>query len=180
MNQSEANKIIAILRKVYAEQKIDPDLDTVWAMVFADVPCEAVMAAAKQYLISGDDFFPKPSRLMKIIEATQYPPELGEDAWTEVMREVRRVGLNPLPVYGAGGVYPAAKPEFSSDVIAHAVRSIGWDTLCLTEKPDITRAQFLKTFAAYQQRAVQARQLGPTALNGGSDHELGAGDDADD
>lgn len=157
MNRSEATRILAVLRTVYSQQDADPDLDMVWAMVLDDVPYEAAMAAVTLYLKSDKPFFPKPGEIRSLlIEQLMHLPS-PEEAWAEVMRAIREHGS-----------YRA--PAFSCHAIHEAVSSIGWREICMSEKIEIERAHFYRTYQAYRDRAV--KHVDMAALMAGEDRRL--------
>ena len=83
-----------------------------------------------------------------IIERSMDLPTTGE-AWEIVLAEVRRIGI-----YG--------KPEFKNEMIAAAVRSMGWRQLCLSEAPaGVDRAQFRDIFNALHKRAIEDHRTHP-------------------
>lgn len=83
-----------------------------------------------------------------IIERSMDLPTTGE-AWGIVQAEIRRVGSR-------------AKPEFENEMIAAAVRSMGWRQLCLSEAPaGVDRAQFRDIFKALHKRAIEDHRTHP-------------------
>lgn len=159
MNTSEATKIIAVLRKVYTDQTVDRDLDSVWAMVFDDVPYEPVMLAVQAYLKADKPFFPKPGEIRTLLIEQFMGLPSAEEAWAEVMAAIREHGSYRAPV-------------FSRAAIAESVDAIGWREICMSEKIEIERAHFYRTYQAYRDRAV--KHVDVAALVAGRYQELDA------
>jgi hypothetical protein len=157
VNTSEATKIIAVLRKVYTDQTVDRDLDSVWAMVFDDVPYEPVMLAVQEYLKAGKPFFPKPGEIRTLLIERFMGLPAPEEAWSEVMRAIREHGSYRAPL-------------FSCAAIAQAVDTIGWRTICMSEEIGVERAHFYRTYQAYRDRAV--KHVDVAALVAGNPNQL--------
>lgn len=159
MTKQEVASLLAVLRSVWTTKPIDEHTITAWSWALDDIAYPQAQTAVQAYLKQGSEFFPTPSQIRALIARDLIGPDLiAEAAWPEVLREVSRVGLNPLPVYTRDGMLPPPQRSFSHPLIAQAVDALGWASICLSEKPEITRAQFTKVLQALldrQQSAVQ-------------------------
>lgn len=160
MNRQETATLLLILRTIWPDISASDDTVTAWAWAFDGVPYALAEDAAKRYIRTGK-FPPKPAELLELISVQQVAPDLiPEAAWGEVQAEVRRVGYNRPPIFHGGRFLDPPQRQFSSPLIAQAVDSIGWAELCTSEKPEIVRAQFIKSLAALMGRAVKRVQTG--------------------
>lgn len=149
MNRQETARIIAILRTIWPDIPATDDTVTAWSWAFERESYSAVEDAVKRYMRTGT-FAPKPAELLALIAQQRVGPDLiPERAWTEVLAEVKRVGH-----------YRASERQFSHPLIAEAVDAIGWRDICLSESPDIVRAQFTKALRALMDRAIRNEQTG--------------------
>lgn len=72
------------------------------------------------------------------------------EAWDSVQKEIRRIGS-----YG--------KPHFEDATTAQVVASMGWRDLCMSEEPQISRAQFRDMYNALLARGDTEQKLLPQA-----------------
>jgi hypothetical protein len=159
MNNSEAARIISVLRTVFADQAVSSELATAWAMVFDDVPYEPVMLAVQEYMKSDKPFFPKPGEIRTILIEHFMSLPSAEEAWSQVMWAIKEHGSYRSPV-------------FSCQAIADAVDAIGWRFICMSENISVERAHFFRTYEAYRDRAV--KHVNVPALVSGKYQELDA------
>ena len=91
------------------------------------------------------------------IQAVSAGPTDGaaEVAWSEVLREVARVGWNNKGYFANGVHHDPPKPEFTSPVTTAAVASVTWRNICLSEKPEETRKEFLWTWKNLASRMLK-------------------------
>lgn len=178
MNKQETAAILRILRSVWKETAIDGDTVTAWEWAMEDVPVEAAQHAVKVWLRSGKPFFPKPSDLREILanDATG-PDDLAETAWNEVRAEASRVGYNRPPEFRNGRFLDRPEPRFSSPLIAEAVASVGWPTVCTGDEAEARKA-FIFAYREIRKRTthkIQRGDISGPALPGGDVRALGKG-----
>jgi hypothetical protein len=70
----------------------------------------------------------------------------GDEAWGEVMDQIRAVGSS-------------ASPSFSHDAIAKVVHAMGWRELCASDNQVADRAHFLRLYGSARQRLDRERQV---------------------
>lgn len=110
---------------------------------------KAEMAEAIARHVQTSQFFPTVADILRHHAESQTGNMLsGEEAWGEVKNAIRRTGF-----YGI--------PQFSSQEVADAVASIGWETLCSMEitESGIYHAQFVRSYDAIRARSVRRVQL---------------------
>lgn len=163
MTPAEAMLLLGVIKRIYPMQEISAPIAETWAAILHDLSSAEAQQAAYAYMRTGGEFPPKPAQLLAILSRELVGSSLiPEEAWSEVMSEVRRVGLHPLPVWADGRLQPAPTRTFSSPLIERAVRALGWDVICLSEADDIPtlRAQFIKVLQAMLGQERHAVQLG--------------------
>lgn len=152
MTTQEVSRILRVLRAIWPDAPVNESTVTAWAWAFEDVPYALLEDATKQWIRGGKPFFPKPADLLALISVDLVAPDLiPEAAWAEVLREIHRGGFR-------------AKPSFSHPLIAQAVKATGWETICLSERPEVVRAQFERTLTALLERERRQVRLGRVAI----------------
>jgi hypothetical protein len=162
----ELNRLLKVAKNA---KDIDEETLDIYLEDLADLPEHLVIQALGE-LRKSITFFPSigeiRDRVVSIVgESILVDPE---SAFGEVMREVKRVGAKPMPVFQDGVMYPAPSPRFSSPMIAKAVEAIGWTDFCLVEIENMgtLRAQFRDALRAIQRREVDRIVSGRAIGNG--------------
>ena len=159
MNRTETIRLLAVLRAVWEDKKITEDTITGYQWALEDMSYEDAETAAKAWIRTGN-FFPRPAELRRIMaNDSANPSEIAETAWTEVLKEARRVGYNRPPTFHAGRFLESPKPTFSSELIRQAVESVGWSRIC-TGNIDEVRKDFIFGYRNIRERAVSQVQRG--------------------
>jgi hypothetical protein len=117
------------------------DRVNVWALLLSDIDYRLAEAAVLR-MLRTNRFEPKPADIIAAVKAiTPSPHPSAEEAWQEVLSK-----LNPYQ-----------RPEWSSELIREAVKTMGFLQICQSESPSIDRAQFLKIYNNLLERqAVKA------------------------
>jgi len=106
--------------------------------------------------------------LRKWVDTQKWPPTISEirtmckeisegelpqwaDAWQEVVRAIGRYGY----------MSEEEALDSMSPATQDAVLKIGWRAICMSENPDIIRAQFRQVFEICLKRKIEDRQLTP-------------------
>lgn len=166
MTRTEVKQLLGILRMVWPDATVTDDTITAWSWAFEDIPARFAEDAAKRWMKTGK-FFPKPAEILELIGAQVVAPGLvPEAAWSEVQREVKRVGFQRYPVFRNGAFEPLPTLAFSSALIAEAVDAVGWETICTSDKPEVVRAQFVKALDAIARRSIRQVQTGDVPVDG--------------
>jgi len=166
VNQTEAIKILRILRTVWPEITVDQDTATAWTWAFEGVPYALVEMAARRWMRT-EKSFPRPAQLLRIIALAALGGNLNPDeAWGEVQTAILRYGLRRQPIYREGEFRQSERPQFSHQLILRAVEAIGWDTLCLAEEGDpAVRAQFVRALERLIDREITDMCNSPERIN---------------
>lgn len=150
MTSAEAKRLIGSLLEMYPREVVTDGRLNLYAALLADIPVE-LGAAAVAHWLATEEFFPSPAKFRALCAELSgtLAPDVDE-AWSEVRKEIRRVGWS-------------GKPRWTHDAIAEAVRAIGWDTLCGSTNGAIDRAHFQRFYAAAAKRVRTAAQTSGAA-----------------
>jgi hypothetical protein len=160
VNERNKRKIAAKLRELafaFPNREIPEETVVLYTERLSSLPAEAVCLAIDR-LIDTSRFFPTIAEIKAAMVEAVVEPGFAELAWGEVIREVRRVGF---------GRTAQGRPRFSSPLIGKAVAAVGWETICMSEHPEVIRAQFVKTLDALVRRETYRIQTG--SLSGDSE-----------
>lgn len=92
--------------------------------------------------IQKSPFFPRVSDLVGVL--TRSDQLDADQAWAEVLQQVRRVGYYGVPVWS----HPA---------VADAVAALGWQTLCTSDNQEADRAHFMRFYERAHDRHRDAQ-----------------------
>ena len=160
MNDRLLTKLVELTRACH-RQEIKPETLQVFHDHLTDLDPGDVCAAIDRLIDSNDGWFPAIGTIRGEVANDALGNHLAEEALAEVWREVRRVGHNRPPVFRADvGFTPAPQRTFTSSLTDAAVDSIGWVTICTSDKPEIIGAQFVKAWNNMHAREVKAAQTG--------------------
>jgi hypothetical protein len=149
MTKAQAVKLVGGLIAAFRTgQQISDETFDAYVEDLVDLDYEPAALAVKQ-LRQTATFLPA------IAEVRQLAAELtaghlpdGDEAWGEVVGQVRATGW-----YGV--------PRFSHPAITEAVRAMGWKELCASENQVADRAHFLAMYATGRRRLERERQVDP-------------------
>lgn len=119
----------------------------VYSDLLKDLPADAFLAGVKRVALEHRyATFPPVGMIREAaLEAVSGPQLSGPEAWEIAIQAVRLYGWNQ------GREALAKMPA----TVARAVECFGWSHLCDSTEPEITRAQFLRT---YETLAVRERR----------------------
>ena|ERR1051326_7971708 len=151
--EQEVGKMMLVLAVSYPNFKppISADECQVWYRSyhaqFGEYPVEIIQAAfdiAKQH---SPQFYPPAAAILKEIHLLlQRPQRSGVEAWGDVIKEIKRVGLSFPPVFEDG-------------VTKTIVEGMGWHYLCLSEESMVDRAHFIKAYEQASKREADKESL---------------------
>ncbi len=152
MTRKEVAGLVAALTAAFPRAEIGENTVRVYIDMLADLDFDEAQAAVKK-LMATSTFFPSIAEIRQAVAdlRTRHLPE-PEEAWEEVMRELRRVG-GYLDIYGP--------LQFSCEEVRRAVKAIGWQTLCMSESIGVERAHFLRIYDTFRRRTKEDANLGP-------------------
>lgn len=155
MTTEETGQLLAVFKAMYPTHPVpNPEaMVTAYQMALDDLPAEAVTVAAREWMRTGV-FFPKPAELRSIIAERGLSLPSPEEAWSEVMSQIRAVGS-----YG--------NPSWSCLAVRQAVDALGWRNICASEEIGIERAHFYRTYQAYRERTLRDTDLAALWSGGG-------------
>lgn len=111
----------------------------IYARILRDVPTDLLRAACEKVMLECR-FLPSVAEVVaavRVLDGVRAGRRAlsWEEAWEEVVREMRRCG-----VYGS--------PVFSSELIGRAVRAVGWRNLCCADEGafSVLHAQFREVY----------------------------------
>lgn len=112
---------------------------TLWEKMLADIPYPVAEQALIK-LLATNKFFPTVADIREAAEnmtGNQLPA--ADQAWSEVLEQIRRIG--------SWGI-----PTFTHPAITEAVKAIGWRNICCSETPGVERAHFMKIYDSVKGR----------------------------
>ena len=122
--------------------------------LLSDIPLEVLKAACKRAIQEQRDSWLPSVGLIRSFASEAINGQLPQygDEWETVRKAVSRFGW-PRPVEGMASLSPLAQ---------HAIRAIGgWMTVCDSENPSITGAQFRTAYEAAAKREDNNRRISP-------------------
>lgn len=128
----------------------------IWSRVLEDVPYE-IAEQALMRVLARVKYFPTAAELREaVLEMTSEELPTAWEAWAEVRRTVQKYGFYE----------PQAAQSDLNPLVWKAVSVIGWREICLTDEPEIVRAQFVRVYDTLLRRERDERSL-PMALRAG-------------
>lgn len=143
-------KALRIISAAYPSWKLDEETIQIWNAILSDTPPDSVLRAALEWVRTPAEFPPTVGQIRALATKPAEAALAPEEAWGEVMGEIRRVGWNGTPVW-------------SSEAISRAARALGsWRTLCSQRTDELVsnRAHFFRIYAAFSAKQTRgAEQL---------------------
>ena len=151
MTAQEVAKLLAFITAVYPSIDIRQGTVEAWAELLGDLPYEVAVAGTKKVLAQQE--YPTLPAVGKIraacLDLTTPRLPTAMDAWGEVKRAISNHGY-----YSPEEALASLSPP-----VAKVVRMLGWREICLSEEPEILRAQFRKAYEAVVERDRGMAQL---------------------
>lgn len=147
MTDAQVVKLLAVLSAAL-DHHVEPEKRDAYIFFLKDLDNAEAEAVVREWVGSGKPYFPKVSELRTLVGERRTMLPSPEEAWAAVSNAICRYGrYNP--------------PEWPNAALDAAVRAIGWLSLCNSTEPGVERAQFMRIYDAYRQRAVRdATMLG--------------------
>ncbi len=152
MTQAEASQAVAILRAAFPGLRFPPESAALYEKMLADLDFELVKAAVHRLVAVQTQAFIPTIGAIRTEAARQAHGALrsGEEAWGDVLAEIRRTGA-----YG--------RPRLKDGVAAKCVELMGWRDLCLSTNDVADRARFCTLYVDLRDRE-RAGQVASPAL----------------
>jgi len=156
MEINESLALIEILAAAYPNQKqfTDPAQTVktakVWASLLEDIPAKLALEAVKKHCMLSK-FPPSIAEIRERATEIMNPETeiTAADAWGHVTKAIREYG-NYRESEALDGL-----PE----IVKKVVTIIGWKDICLSEEPDIIRAQFRMAFEKIAKSDKETKSL---------------------
>jgi hypothetical protein len=130
------SKALVLLATAYPRYEMTKDTGRVYAELLSDIPDDLLIAAAKHHATISK-WFPSVAELRAAafsIQAKVKGVPSAEEAWGEVMHQIRNIGS-----WG--------EPQFSTPLIGTAVDGLGgWMIVCTSTNTVADRAHFLRIY----------------------------------
>jgi hypothetical protein len=150
------------LRTAFPGKDIPPETVALYARQLSDLP-EADVVDAVYRIMRTSRFFPSLGEIREAAVAGGPVDGIAETAWTEVLREVARVGWNRGPIWQGGVRHEPEQPRFANPITEAAVKSLSWKMICQGEAAEV-RSQFLWTWKNIASGTVK-RQAGRQSVD---------------
>lgn len=121
---------IAKLAKAFMDRKIDGEF--MWEYL-RDIDCAKFLKAIDKIIMTSDQVNKATNLIALIRRHATDDGYIAEQAWTDVLSEARRVGLQ-------------GKPFFKNEATRKAVECITWRTICLSEDLGFDRGVFIRAY----------------------------------
>jgi hypothetical protein len=156
VNRKEAVQLIGIATANFPnmqERDMGPTA-ALWHQILEDIPYPVAEAALFKVL-STARYFPT---VAEILEAALYVTQpllpTAPEAWAMVMQAVNKHGM----------YRQQQTMDMLPDFVQQVVKTMGLRQICLSEEPDIVRAQFIKSYDVMEKRHQETAQLPPRVL----------------
>jgi hypothetical protein len=150
MKKTETIKILGVIAAAYPNMKEITEIQiNVWHESLKDLEAKPVQIAVQQYILEGT-FPPSVAEIRKrAIAITK--PELPDatTAYGEVQQAIKKFGY----------YRESEAMETLSPAARRTAKAMGWREMCHSEKPDVTRGQFLKMYETVLKREQTAALL---------------------
>lgn len=164
MTHPDIVKAFILLQRAYPRWAITPEVVDSWAMLLEGTPPAEILRGAVEYMRGPSAEYPPSIGQIRTLAVRPDEERLSpEEAWSEVVGEIRRVGW-------------IGTPQYSTEAIKRAASSLGsWRTLCSQTSDDLAanRAHFYRSYSAFAHRAT--REAEHIALGPIMDKLLGSG-----
>ncbi|MFA5715844.1 MAG: replicative helicase loader/inhibitor [Candidatus Paceibacterota bacterium] len=156
MEINESLTLIEILAATYPNHRQFSDSDQIlktakiWASLLEDIPVKlAVKAVEKHCMLSK--FPPSIAEIRERATEIMNPETeiTAADAWGYVMKAIR----------GYGSCREHEALDSLPEIVKKVVTIIGWKDICLSEEPDIIRAQFRMAFEKIAKSDKETKSL---------------------
>lgn len=160
MTRKDVAKLLAFVAAAIPSVKIPSATVEAWWAILGDLDADVALAALRRVLATQEiPALPTPGAIRRAAAELTHPRlPSPEEAWATVLGAVRRHGHYDPP----GGAW-----DFEHEPVRRAVRTIGWDTLCLSADIGVERAHFMRIYAAMTETVAEDACL-PHALRRGA------------
>ncbi len=154
MTQVEVARLLTIMASAWPQFEPSEDKVLLWHEMMQDVDYQVAQAALK-VLIARKTFPPSIAEFRQEVLAISTPAEdqiTPAEAWGMVVHAIREYGS-----YREREALESLPPA-----VRKTVEYIGWREICLSEEPDVIRAQFMRMFQQVSERRQKEAVLPAT------------------
>ena len=153
MTKSETIKLFGLIGSLYPRDNAfigaTDEMKSAWHQMLADIPFDIAVSALQRHAALS----PYPPSISEIRSGTAKTMLLPDVAWGMVSKAILQHGSRQGK---------AAKESMPPEVWA-VVERMGWESLCMSEAPEVGRGQFLKLFEL-QNKRERERSVLPEGL----------------
>lgn len=142
MTRAEVLKLVALLQGAFPRAQLAEGTVEAYAQGLADLEAEEARLAIVA-LVRTSRFLPTIAEIREAVVEPELGLPLAEEAWSEVLAEIRRIGL-----YGV--------PEWSCGEIDRAVKAVGWRAMNESQNIAYERKAFLDAYKAIREERIYA------------------------
>ncbi len=146
---NETLLIIKQLFAAYPNANVDEEAIVIYLQMLAGIPTEELRMAVYQS-IAEYKFLPGVAEILekhRALKGSLIEQTSGE-AWGSVEKALREVG--------SWGV-----PKFRNELTGRVVQMMGWRNLCMSDKPGVDRAQFMRMYEEMAARSESVDRMLP-------------------
>jgi hypothetical protein len=148
LSEKDTAEALFVLYAAFPNTEWSTVTQSVYVKYLADIPVEELQTVIAQAI--GTCKFPP--TVAEIRDTWHGLRTIGRltyvEAWDMVQKEIRRIGSY-------------SKPRFEDAITTQVVASMGWRELCMSETPEISRAQFRDMYNALLARGDNEQKLLP-------------------
>lgn len=147
MTFDEFKVLVKGMKAVYTSPNFLPDGDSIkiWFRMLQDLPYELANLSVQKYMLTNK-FPPTIADIREVSANAMTNVSDWSEAWGKV---VKCFGL-----FGADGIKEVE--QYLDPVTFEAVKRMGWKDMCMSDAPDVLRAQFRQI---YQQVSVKEKEM---------------------
>lgn len=150
MTQKEFAQFAMAMRTYYPKEKLLPNTEAMelWYEMLKDIPYDVAKATLNKW-ITENKWSPTIADIREVAAEVKHGriPDWGE-GWNQVQRMIKKYGS-----YNVG----TAMSEMD-ELTRHAVRRLGFTELCMSETPEVDRANFRMIYEQLADRKKVDRQ----------------------
>lgn len=153
MERSEAGQLLTLMASAWPRFEPSDDKVALWRELFDDVPFEVAKLALKKLMLTNT-FPPSVAELRQAVMDITTPESeriTAAEAWGMVTQAIQYFGS-----YQEHDGLESLPPP-----VRRTAEYIGWRDLCLSEEPEILRAQFMRMYDQVATRRREKAMLPP-------------------
>lgn len=145
--------LLALMAAAWPKFEPDDAKVALWHELFGDVDFQVAQVALKRLMLTSE-YPPTIADMRRQVAAVTTPADdqiTPAEAWGMVVHAIREYGN-----YREAEALASFPP-----VVQRTVKCIGWKELCLSEEPDVIRAQFMRMVGQIAERRQQEALIPP-------------------